>query len=105
MSIFIFFRIIASIHGLKLGSRGAVHGNNINRVDLSIESKLIASALTETQNFIYSNEIKTPKMDFKVFLQSKVLRRLQGAIDRWMSQEDILRDVVISDSYQQVFLN
>lgn len=70
--------------------------------DLEVESKFLRNVLAETQNFLYSNEIKMPEVDYKVYLQSKVLRRLQSAIDRWTSHEIFLRDVVISGGYQQV---
>jgi hypothetical protein len=72
--------------------------------DLAVESKLIGSALMETQNFLYSNEIKMPDVDYKIYLQSKILRRLQAAIDRWTLHEMVLRDNVIAGGYQQVIL-
>lgn len=86
---------------LKL-SIGKNNGNHVNRPDLSLEAKLIETALTETHNFIYNQEVKSPQMNFKFLLQSKILRRLQGAIDRWLLHEEVLREAVISDSYQQV---
>lgn len=76
--------------------------DQIPKTDLSVEARYLAAALSEAQSHVLTSEVKAPEIDFRTFLQSKVLRRLQGAIDRWTLNEDRLRQNVQEDSFLEV---